>query len=259
MELARLELTLRNETKGKEPPGIYASSLMHGVIMEMLESAYAEQLHGSPVNEFAQHIQRVGENQSKWVITTVTEEAKEKIFLPLLAKSGKKIYLKHNDQDLTIVKQEFNVMTEDELMDHTYFARSRKVVPLRFVTPVSFRVNGKYQIYPTVRHILQSLIRKHDVVSAETEVYQEGLLEKIEEMTEIIGYDLHSTGFPLEGVKIPSFRGSVRILVRGPERLAALIRMLAEFGAYSGVGIKCAMGMGAMCASDQEGLWTKRE
>lgn len=243
MELTKLELVLNTD---KEPLGTFASSLMHGFIMESVNGNYADRLHEIPVNLFAQHIERIGEKQSRWTVTTITKEAKEQIILPLIVNSGRKIYIRHNDQELNVVKQDLTVITEDELMEQTYFADPRKVIPVTFDTSTAFRVGGKYQIYPTVRHILQSLIRKHDAVSEETEVYQDGLIEKFEQIVEIIGYDLHSTGYPLEGVRIPSFRGKIRLLVRGPSQLAALIRMLLTFGEYSGVGIKCAMGMGSI-------------
>ena len=52
--------------------------------------------------------------------------------------------------------------------------------------------------------------------------------------------------FPMEGMAIPAFMGTVTIKVKGASAMAKYARMLAEFGEFSGVGVKSAMGMGAM-------------
>ena len=62
----------------------------------------------------------------------------------------------------------------------------------------------------------------------------------------IIHHNIRSTRFPLEGVKIPSFMGEVTIRFNGTDTMARYSKMLLEFGEFSGVGIKCGMGMGAI-------------
>lgn len=57
-------------------------------------------------------------------------------------------------------------------------------------------------------------------------------------------YDLKSTTFSLEGVKIPSFIGKITIKITGTQTMANFAHMLFEFGEYAGVGIKTALGMG---------------
>lgn len=213
--------------------------------MELVDPEYAVFLHATPVNHFAQHIERIGAD-SKWIITTVTEEAKEQIILPLLEDSVDQVYLRHKEETVQITGKSLEILTEEELMRDYLLSEARKVLDLTFVTPASFKVDGQYQIYPTTRHILQSLIRKFDAVSESTRIYEEGLIDRMEPSLYITGYDLHSTSFPLEGVRIPSFKGKIRIRVKGPNQLAALIHMLLKYGEYSGLGMKCAMGMGAV-------------
>ena len=56
----------------------------------------------------------------------------------------------------------------------------------------------------------------------------------------------------MEGIKIPSFVGEVTIRINGPEQMVNLANMLLKYGQYSSIGIKSAMGMGAVLVEDKE-------
>jgi CRISPR-associated endoribonuclease Cas6 len=114
------------------------------------------------------------------------------------------------------------------------------------VTPTSFKSGGEYLIYPTVRLLFQSLIKKYDAVSEATEIYTPEVLRDLEENIAVIGYRLRSTFFGVEGVKVPAFVGELTIKIGGPQQLVNLAYMLLRFGTFSGAGIKTAMGMGGL-------------
>ena len=59
-------------------------------------------------------------------------------------------------------------------------------------------------------------------------------------------YELRSTSFSLEGVRIPSFVGRMTLKMTGTQTMSNFARMLFDFGCYSGIGIKTALGMGAV-------------
>ena len=63
--------------------------------------------------------------------------------------------------------------------------------------------------------------------------------------TSIQQYQLRSTAFSLEGVKIPAYLGTIALRVRGTNTMADFANLLLQFGEYSGVGIKTSLGMGA--------------
>ena len=86
---------------------------------------------------------------------------------------------------------------------------------------------------------------KYDAFSDRNKVFSEEVLEHFEKYIHIAGYHLRSTIFHIESVRIPSFIGSVALKMNGPQQMVNLSRMLLEFGVFSGVGIKSAMGMGA--------------
>ena len=106
--------------------------------------------------------------------------------------------------------------------------------------------------YPSIRWIFQSLMNKHDFVDGENQLYDEEVLETLEQKCYISQYRLRSTFFSIEGVRIPSFLGSITICVKGNQSIVNLVNYLLMFGEYSGVGIKASMGMGAIQIEHKE-------
>ena len=72
--LAELRMKLDAD---KTEIGYYQSSNMQGILMERLESDYAEQLHISGLKPYSQYI--AGSSQKEWVVNTLTQEAYQKI------------------------------------------------------------------------------------------------------------------------------------------------------------------------------------
>lgn len=128
----------------------------------------------------------------------------------------------------------------------TFFGECARYITIRFKTPTAFKKDGKYLFHPTVWHIFKSLTNKFDACSFDSEIGFQKNLEDIEKYVEIIKYSLKSTFFYLESIKIPAFVGTVTLKIGGPQQLVNLIHLLLRFGEFSGVGIKCAMGMGAI-------------
>ncbi|MBQ6583046.1 MAG: CRISPR system precrRNA processing endoribonuclease RAMP protein Cas6 [Mogibacterium sp.] len=221
------------------------SSLMQGVLMEHIDPAYAEKLHEQSLNPYSQHIE-IRPDCVDWIICTVTEEAREQIIVPLMAEDLQSIWLEHKQLRLEVLGKTLEEMTYDELLERTYFAECPRYVTVEFRTAAAFKVNGNYQFYPTVEHLLMSLIRKHDRFAGRFEIYTDKIEQELRENIQITDYRLRSTRFHLEGVRIPSFLGSVTLRIGGPRQFVSLINMLLAFGEYTGVGIKTGLGMGAV-------------
>lgn len=94
--------------------------------------------------------------------------------------------------------------------------------------------------------IYKSLMRKYSAASDEMDMYDDDTLEQLVMGSEITRYRLQSTVFPLEGVSIPSYKGSMSVRIHGTDTMSRYARLLFRFGEYSGVGIKSSIGMGAM-------------
>ena len=91
-------------------------------------------------------------------------------------------------------------------------------------------------------------MRYEQVYSGSKEIDFE-TIDYLEAHTRITSYGLKSRYFTNVGSstgKIPAFVGGMSLFFSGSSTVAGLANMLLAFGTYSGVGIKTAMGMGAM-------------
>lgn len=236
---AKLILKLKNN----EQFGFEISSLLQGVLMESIAEDYAELLHESALNMYSQHFER-RESDSYWCICTMTKDAKEQIIEKL--RGIDTVALKYKETELPVIGRSYEETAYSSFLESTYFGNCPRKIKLDFITPASFKVDGKYQFYPTVEHIFKSLISKHDALDGRTEIYSDDFIKQVNENVHITSYRLRSVSFPLEGIKIPGFMGSITITVSGPQQFVNLVNMLCLFGEYSGIGIKTGIGMGAV-------------
>lgn len=223
--------------------GHYQASNMHGILMEILEPAYVEYLHEQKYNPYSQHLE-IGE-KNYWTVKTMNKTAFDKIILPLMSSEVSLLEIKKKNIKVQIKKKELLTQEKKELLNRFYENESGHFLNLEFLTPTSFKHDGEYVIMPDLRLIYQSLMNKYSASCTDMEMFDEEVLEEMIQNSKIVNYRLNSTYFYLEGVKIPSFRGKLSIKIRSAT-LARYARFLAEFGEYSGVGIKTSIGMGAL-------------
>ncbi len=240
--LAKLELWI--EYKRKEKLSYQISSLMHGILMEQIDKEYGEILHQDGRKPFRQSVSEMTDCSFKWTICTLTQEARQQIIDILLTKE--KFYMRHKQLDLIVKKRQLTETTYEELIGTYYFGEHSRSIRIRFLSPTAFKSEGNYVFMPDIRLIFQSLIHKYDDFSKATEVGGADTLEHFEKYSFIRKYHLKSVRYSLEGTWIPAFLGEITIQVRGPEQMANLAHMLAVFGEYAGIGIKCSLGMGSI-------------
>lgn len=240
---AELRMELDNETLDYKQ-----SSNLQGVIMENIEGEYAEILHQSNLKPYSQCIVKQ-EDKKIWYIRTVTEEAYKKIIIPLSLLN--EFEIKNGQVHVNIVRRNFETCAENELLKEFYEVPASRYLNLTFQTPTAFKSNGKYVFYPDIRMVYQNLMMKYTASSEEMAMIDEDTLEQLTQNSEIVRYHLRSIPFPVEGVNIPGFVGSIRLKIKGTDTMARYARMLIKYGQYSGVGIKTAMGMGAIALAEQ--------
>lgn len=237
-------LTLKISYKYKEKLTYQISSVMHGILLEQISYEYGEILHKNGVKPFSQHLTDMTENSFIWIITTMTKKAKEEIIDKLIQKD--KLYMEHKELELIIENKKEESIAYDDFIKKYYFNEQRRYINLKFLTPTAFKSQGQYVFIPSVRHIFQSLMNKYDAFSLDSVIGCEEVLEHFEKYTYIYRYQLKSVQFSLEGIKVPAFIGNITLKINGPQQMVNLAKMLVEFGAYSGVGIKATLGMGAI-------------
>lgn len=227
------------------------ASLFQGVLMEQIDSAYGEELHQNGLKPYSQRIM-YSEGRIIWQVKTLNRKAYEQIINPLMSEDFNLVLLKHNDIKLKILDKSFSVSSYKKLIDTYYLGECKRIIKIQFTSPTSFKQAGRYVFFPDIHLIYNSLMNKFNAFAENKTVGDEETLEQLTEYSEMIGYSLSSTMFHLEGIKIPAFKGSITLKIRGPQPLVNLVQLLLRFGCYSGVGIKTAMGMGAMEIVEKE-------
>lgn len=243
------ELTMELEADSAEF-GYYQSSNLQGVLMEQIDSGYAQKLHEQGLKPYSQYLERA--DKMKWRVKTLTAEAYQQILFPLLDSRFGEFYLEKKRMHIKICRKEVRTIPYQELLDEFYSDTCSRYLNLEFLTPTSFKSGGRYVIMPDMRYIYQSLMNKYSAVSADLDLYDEETLRQLAGSSVITQYRLRSTAFPLEGVKIPSFKGEMRVKLNGTDTMANYVRLLVRFGEFAGVGIKTAMGMGGMRIGNED-------
>lgn len=233
---------LKMELEGEEL-NYKQSSNLQGVIMENIDERYAEKLHHCNLNPYSQCLLKE-DGKTIWKICTVNEEAYEQMIIPLSKLAD--FTIKNKKNTIYITKKEIRIKETAELLKEFYEISGKKFIDIMFQTPTAFKQNGKYIFYPELHLLYQSLMNKYSASSEIMEMMDEETLLQLEENSEIIRYRLQSIPFPMEGINVPGFVGTIRIRFRGTNTMMRYIRLLLRFGEYSGVGIKTAMGMGAI-------------
>ena len=243
LKLLEIELEL--------PPGekinISMGSVMHGVLMEMLPPNFARQLHEENLRPFSQCVFfDKSKNKSVWRIGTLNFETYEQIILPLLER--KSIFVKQKDYKINLRDKKILLDTSCENLADEIFPTSE--IPLRadlqFLTPTSFKREGGYVIFPENFLIIQSLLQRWNTFSNKIKIEENNLAEKLSAFCKISRYNLHSKKFSLEQKYITGFSGKISISFVGNESVNKILGLLAKFAPFAGLGIKTALGMGAV-------------
>ena len=244
--LAKLTLKLVNNTG---TVSVNMSSVFQGILMDFLTAEVCDEMHLHQVHPYSQNIV-ANEKHIYWTISTVTYEAYENVICPLLKDDVKSFYCRNKGVELLVVDKQLEAYQEEDFVAANLYNDYYKIFDVEFITPVAFKSEGKYMNYPTVKWIFQSLINKYNARSDEEDLQEDKILQMIEDSVSIIGYKLRSTVFRLERTKVPAFIGNVKLKADCSQDNINLINYLLKFGEYSGVGIKCSIGMGAIRVSN---------
>lgn len=240
--LANLKIEL---TTNDQNFSVYKSSNMHGLLMELIDTNYAEILHNSSINPYSQFLEI--SDKCIWHINTLTEESYLKIIKPILDSKYENFLLKKNNIILKIISKTLVSKPKDVLVDNFYRDNGPvdRYINIKFITPTSFKSNNKYVNFPDLKLIYQSLMNKFSTTCSEYNMNDEETLLQLTENSSITRYNLRSASFSLENTRIPAFIGTLTVRINGPETMARYAKLLVDFGQFSGVGIKTSLGMGA--------------
>lgn len=253
LKLIEFELLMPSEEKINNS----MASLFHGVLMEIVSKTVAASFHEEGLRPFSQcvYFDKV-RNKSFWRIGTLTTAAYEQVILPIVEKETFCLRQKNRPFSLTVPKILLETSYErlaDEIFPQKNTPRAGN---LEFMTPTAFKHDGRYTIFPDTFLILNSLLQRWNNFSEIMKLDKINLAGKLAEFCRIARYNLYTHPFSLERINISGFCGRMNIFFGGNDMLNRILGLLFSFAPFAGVGIKTALGMGAI---DSEIFWRSKD
>ncbi len=236
--------SLKMEIVGEDISYKKASSFQ-GVLFEKIESGYAEFLHNQQMHPYSQYLCKE-QDKVYWYINTLDKDAYQNIIQTLKSQSFQSFYLKHGNTEVQIISKEEKNYSYEALLADFYKKKADRNLSISLKSVTSFKQRGRYNVVPDLRLIYQNLMMRYSAVAGNENMIDADALEELVDESMITRYRLKTATFPMEGRMIPGYIGDLTIHINGTETMARYARMLFQFGEYSGVGIKTAMGMGAL-------------
>lgn len=231
-----------------------ACSLLHGVLMAQIDETYAEMMHQNSLRPYSQflHFDK-NRNALYWRITSLNEQAKNEI-LDAAFSLPQKVFLKQKNVEIELLGKEFLPATDYGSLAEKYFTQplAGRYLSLDFITSCSFKSEGQYVIFPQVPFLLRSLIKRWNAFADRERLDAQGLVDDLAQEVYVADYRLRMQAFSVDGARIPAFRGDYTLGMKNNLMSNRIIAMLGEYANYCGVGIKTALGMGAVRTELQE-------
>lgn len=222
-------------------------SIFHGALMELLPDSYANELHEKALRPFSQAVYTDREQGNVWEINSLNEEFQNEIekLLPDLTD----LYLKQKGFALALKLINKKETSYEQLADNIFLApQPPRGVSLKLYTATSFKQNNGYVLFPTAELIIGSLLAKWNTFTDGQTLVENNLKEKLAALVSIYNYKLRSSRFFLEKTNINGFVGTINFNFHGSDMQKRLLGLLFSFAPYAGIGIKTALGMGAVAA-----------
>ena len=244
--MQRIELILKPEKTKRKINPVRLTPYLHGILMEEIDTDYATQLHNKSLNPYSMHVFPLGENFC-WQVNLLTKEAIREIGTILLDHTFTYFYMESLDElKFNIIEKKISNRSATDLADIFYSHAPSHLLEIKFDSSTSFKQAGDYVFHPDLRLIFQSILMRYHHFFEEGKAIDEEILEEIISAVQITSYQLHSSYYPLHNIRLPAFRGGIRIRIKGNDTLKNYILMLLKFAEYSGIGIKTSLGMGSI-------------
>jgi CRISPR-associated endoribonuclease Cas6 len=246
--LSHLDISIK-PADNKDRISPFLGSLLHGVIMQTIDPDYADVLHQNELKPYSQYVFYDKEQSGYvWRISSLNEQSREYILEKLVEKLGDSVFISNRNMTLSISSKKLSdPVTYKELTEKFFLKEdaSRRTT-IHFLANSTFKTNGEYQIFPEIANVYSSLYKKWNSFFSLVSLESAEVLEHLITHTKLIGYELRSSKYEMEKVRINCFRGDICLHVSGPATLASIAKILFAFGEYSGIGAKCALGMGGI-------------
>lgn len=211
---------------------------LYAALLERAPREFAARVHESTVTPVSQYV--CGDT---WQVSLFGDEAIGTLAPVLEALQEVSLRREHTCLELRLASVR-SVGTVDELLD----APPLRQGTLQLRTPAAFKSAGVYQLLPTQRLLMQSLLLKWNGCFADHCFIEDegGGLEALAEALRYRSLELRSAEYAMKRTRIPGVTGDLDFELRSSDFLTRLASALLTFGTYSGLGIKTALGMGGL-------------
>ena len=244
-----IELALPENTKINSNMG----SVFHGLLMELLDSEEASRLHdASAIRPYSQYVYYDMDYQVPvWCINILDDSIEKRVLPYVLENVGIPVQLVQKGYSIIMKGIIYDKRIDYDLMaDEIFLAdKANRTVNIDFLTVVSFKKNGRFVVMPELYLIFKSLINKWNTFSVNNKIEEDDLAKSLAEMCEIYKYRLSSKTYSVDGKNIYGFAGEMSLRIHGNDMVKRIITLLLNFAEYSGIGVKTALGMGAVKVS----------
>lgn len=218
-------------------------SVLHGMLMESLPEPWPAQMHGEGLRPLSQWVEVKSPSRFVWHIGVLEDglaEAVEAVLSP-----GAVLSCAHLDTKMTVEAAERQRLSAAEYMKPFFLAEDPcPGLYLTFHTPTTHKSQRQYAVFPSVELIAKNLCSRFCAMAPDFALADPEALEQVIAHTRISRYRLESARYSLEGAWLTGYTGRLELRFQGPDPLRRLAGILFSFAAYSGVGIKTALGMG---------------
>ena len=226
----------------------FLSNVLHGIMMEHIDTNYATKLHESTVHPYRQYVFYDAESDSTvWRVIGLTQEAIINILEPLF-RLPEHVFVRQQQKYLQITERIiYDETSYDELYETMLEAPLSTVhtVNLEFITSASFKSQGEYIPFPDVTRFFKGLLRRWNAFSENHPISGDNLAETLASLFKLHDYQLYYSAYRIERVQIPAFKGHYTLRPNTKHPLFPIAMLLLAYGEFAGLGVKTSLGMGA--------------
>ncbi len=235
------------EGDGRPLPAFWAYRLYAWLLGE-IPGEVAEALHETGEKPLSQYLGREGGNNI-WTLNFLDDTLAE-AFRPALA--GLEEVPLHTGR-LRLHCAGTERLDAQQLLFSVREGEPSRRMTLWFETPTAFKSEGRYAVFPQEKWLIRTLAARWSAAFPALPLDDADALASLERGLRIADYALHTTRYPLKNIKIPAFLGNVTIESRLAAPMEEVWQLLLRFAPYAGVGIKTALGMGAVRVAEDAG------
>ena len=216
---------------------------LYSALLEQAPADFSRRVHEDGVTPVSQFL--MGGQRPVWTVSLLGEACETEL-APLLA-GLKELSLEREGLQLNVVDRVCDRVEDVENL-FRMAKDSSGCRRLHIHTPAAFKSRGQYQTLPTPELLVGNLVRRWNGCITECPIEDtdgEGVAALAAGLR-WREFSLHSGVYRLKGNPVPGFTGVLEVERKLSGFHSQLADALLLFSAYSGIGIKTALGMGGV-------------